>query len=99
MIMIIINSVIFVIVMMNSHPAQSPESSLSKSRRSGRCLVMLISVMMRFVFSIVVIIKIMIIMIIMIIIMVMPMNESAECSTIFPRVAHVHHMDSRVALF
>ena len=96
MIMIIINSVIFVIVMMNSHPAQSPESSLSKSRRSGRCLVMLISVMMRFVFSIVVIIKIMII---MIIIMVMPMNESAECSTIFPRVAHVHHMDSRVALF
>ena len=98
MIMIIINSVIFVIVMMNSHPAQSPESSLSKSRRSGRCLVMLISVMMRFVFSIV-IIKIMIIMIIMIIMMVMPMNESAECSTIFPRVAHVHHMDSRVALF
>ena len=78
--------IIIGINIVNAHPAQSPESRLSKSRRSGRCLVMLISVMMNFVIVIITFI------------MNMPMNESAEGTTVFPRAAHVHHMDARVAL-
>ena len=99
--------IIITINIVNPHPAQSPESRPSKSRRSGRCLVMLISVMMKFAiinmkfamkFAIInmkfAIIKIMI----TIFIMIMPMNESAEGTTVFPRAAHVAHMDTRVAL-